>query len=459
MALTEQEEFELLSLEREKALQTRDFEPIATEITEPSSSSLASMLKTYGIGAGVVAGAGYGLKKGYEFLRQPKVRTELKGVGQELKGIQQQIPSMAGRTSIEGTEVSFLPKRLNQVSQNLKQQLNTFDETMVSLSAKDLSETIKTSYPSWIKSATDTYGAGLDQLDTYFQNKPITAKVYADLLDDTINVLYKKGIPINQIKSLEVLRDGISPSKEIVIPFSQAKNHISNLVNQEPYSATSGILREKWGDFLEKNAPKEVSEKLGQLNKQYKTFSNARTQLSRVVDQQTGEFNVSKLNNYLTKYTRQRVDEGIVDLMKLLGEGSELTQPIGGVSRKFETLSKLRVKRFQNEDAIRQQIDKINSLRSKSEELISRGKVLQTKLEGRNVAKALTRLFGLGKKTIPFLSIIPQITDAVRFSKDPAAYIAALESGLSQEELIEARKKYQEGTMTEEEKIRYGLMI
>lgn len=451
-------------------------EPIAPEIVESESTSdLARKLMGWGLGGGAIAGAGYGIKKGYEFFRQPKVRTELKGIKEQLLDIQRQIPSSLETTqetygskigliqpyqkTIEGTEPSFIPQKLNQVSQGLKQQLNAFDETLISLNAKDLADTIKTNYPIWIKSATDTYGTGLDQLDAYFQNKPITAKVYANLLDDTINILYKKGVPINQIKPLEVLRNGIVPSNEIIIPFQQAKGNISALVNQDPYNATSGVLREKWGGFLEKNAPKEISEKLGQMNRQYQKFAQARTQLSRVVDPQTGEFNTSRLNNYLVKYTKQRVDEGIVDLMKILGEGSELTKPVSGVKEKFGALSAMRAKRFQNEDAIKQQINKINKLRSQSQELISRGKVAQLKLDNRSLAKSLTKLFGLGRKTIPFLTTIPQLIDAIRFSKDPLGYTAALGGELSQEELESARKRYQEGTMSEEEAIKLGLII
>lgn len=393
-----------------------------TKSTE-KSQTLYSILKERGVGAGlgVATGAGiglgaYGLTKGWEFLRQPKVRSELMDIKGQLKGIQEQIPSTIGQPNIEGTEATFLPKRLNQVSQNLKQQLNAFDETLVSLKSKDLASTIQQGHSTFRKSFHDSYSKGLDELDSYFQNKPITAESYANFLDNVIQRLYKKGLPESQIKPIENLRNAISPSKEYIIPFSQAKGNISGLVNQDPYSGTSGVLREQWGDFLSQNAPSsDVSLKLEEMNGKYKTFLKAESRLNKMFDK-SGEFNLGKAMGQLAKYTRDRVDDGIVDLMKLLGEN------ISGVKEKFSSLSQLKEKRFKNEDLIKQQLDKINNLREKSEELISRGNVLQEKLDSRNAAKILVKTFGLGKRALGMLSIIPQITDAIKFGEDPEAW-------------------------------------
>lgn len=409
-----------------------------TQLQMPAQQNI----DTAALVAGGAATVGYGIKAGLDWLTQPLVKKEYKDITGQLKNIQTELPSvLQDKSSLVGTEASFIPKRITADITDLKGKLNLFDETLISINASDLSDVIKKEYVPFIKEFHNNYGKGLAQIENLFEQSGgrLNTDTLTNIIDDTIDWAHGKGIPDDKFAYLNRVKGDIQqlggapvelygPTGVKLKPtgapmnFTQAKGYVASIRAQNPFSAVTRKLNEKWGQLLEKSSPENIRPKLNQLNKTYAKGSTLMTQLDRVVDIKTGDFNKAKLMKYLSAYTKTRIDEGAGDLLRALAEGTELTPPMEGIKSKFGALQQLKVKRFANEDAIKAQISKLTALRKKSGELLSRANVAQDKLSSRNAVKSLLKMIGLGKKAITMMSVYPAISDAIRLSDDPEGY-------------------------------------
>lgn len=424
-----------------------------------------------------------------KYLYQPEVRKQRAGLKQELGGMQKQL-------GIEGTEPTFIPKKISQniedvafrrnqavgqldnftkqTTQSLKNQLNILDDTLISLNAEDLAKTVKSNYKDWLNSAYESYRVGRSAAGEFynqFGGKPLDNQVIAtEILDKANNRL-----PMPDAR-IQALRESLTPVDiennfiQRPMSFEEVDQLVNNIVRENPTSNASHAVSKEWSNFIKSNGPKEVSEYMSNLDSKYSTFAQAREKLSSLIDRSTGEFDHKGMIKYLIDHTKRGYDEGTVNLMKMLGEASDLLEPIKGVKEKFGALSQLRQKRAEVKGKIGEtalssrerlseiekmadeEISKMKGLKNKSQELLSKAAVVEEKLASRNPAKIIAKMFG--RKVVPFLGVAPQLLDALTYAKDPSLYSAVQETGLGEEQLKGIRDSYNRfkaGTHTKED--------
>ena len=464
------EQLETKEIEKPKVLTDEDI----TQLDNTQSSSPTKTQQTMdllGKGAATTAAlaaggaAVMGAKEGISKFREPYVQK--KSLTGELQGMQKQL-------GIEGTEAIYIPKKISELQQTskqkyaglaseyknqansaintLKQRLNNLDNKVLTTNADDLAMTIKSGFPAFSKSASQGYKAGMDAIELFLQDKGITVspvKFTMDVLDKTIGQAREAGYSEDQVQQLLRVKEAITPrvneagmlDPEQPFSFTKAKGLIKNITQNEPWSGTSSMLRENWGEFLETNLPPEASKQLKLLNQSYKPFAEARNTLIKLSNPKTGEFDTKGLTRYFVDYAKKGMDNGATNLMQLVGEGSNLVSPIEGVKEKFGELGQIRTERTGIKEAIpkvqanlaskiqeisqqaEQELKKFTDWKTKAQELISKVKVQEGRIENRNVvARAFKTITGLGKMA-PFLSISTQLFDAFNYAQDPEGYL------------------------------------
>jgi len=462
-------------------------EDIPKWVPKSKQQEMKDLLKEGAITTGALATGGatvIGAKAAFQKLREPYIQK--KAITGELQGMQKKL-------GIEGTEAVYIPKKIGELQRatkqkysdielgyknravsavnTLKQNLNTLDNKVLTTKADDLAMTIKSGFPGFARSASQGYKAGMDAIEGFLADKGITIspiKFGTDVIDKTIESAREAGYPEENIQQLLRVKEAITPKineqgmlePEVSFSFGKAKGLISNITKNEPYSGQSSMLRENWGDFLEKNLPSEASAELKLLNESYKPFAEARNAIIKLSNPKTGEFDTKGLTNYFLNYAKKNIDNGAKNLMELIGEGSNLVTPIGGVKEKFEELGQLKIQRVGIKEAIpkiqantqvklqeisaraEKELNNFTVWKSKAEELISKLKVQEGRIENRNViARAFKTITGLGK-IAPFLSISTQIFDAINYAQDPEGYLYQMETGQQMPPEGEQREKW-----------------
>ena len=531
-------------------------EDFTLDTEQPKKTTATDILTATGLAAGAGAAGVAGVKgakvAGKYFLEPRKV----------YKGIEQQLVNMQKGLGLEGTTLEFIPQRLkeqaigikeagvgqlaefdtetqlktfgmesakNNVKQTtdlLKGQLNSFDTNLVSKSVEDLSMDIKTQYPQLFKDASASYEAGLQTVENHFNQAGAvldTDNFGKGFVDRAIIQARQQGISEENISPLIKLKQQFTPlikaGKDLEsvynakvaealkkpMTFTQAKGLVSEVIQSDPNGRLSAVARNAWGDYLENISSGEIKQELGKLNSQYRTFKNLQTQLINLSDPNTGEFNTKGLNKVLLDYAKTRRNEGVVDLMDYLSEGSPMTKPLKGVKGKWTNLNQLLEERFKLqsniqrmeetggviekemlgskgisiksrrivEAEIQQRLDKIRTMTSKYTELASKMEAAGEKIPFRG--KAIKQFIlgvgrGAGARALartPFItSAIAQLLDVGHYVEDPMAYMGSVESGISREEFKRLRgilRKTQEGekitAQEEEDLVNAGLMI
>ena len=218
------------------------------------------------------------------------------------------------------------------------------------------------------------------------------------------------------------------------------KTIITNALKDDPHSNTSAILREQWGNFLEKKAPKEAAEYLKDLNGKFKPFAQAREAITKIADPKTGEFNTKKLNEYFLNYAKKNIDNGTSKLIGILnGDVKSIATPMQEVSPRFDKLQaaidvrgrigkniqNIQLDSLQNINSLKQQasaeIDKILAWKAKASQLNSKLNMLNNKIPSLNplvqVGKVIARggkLFGAAGTVLQAADISSNPEDALR---------------------------------------------
>lgn len=456
MPLSEDEEFELLSLERDKANQGQQ-----------PKSTLGDKALSVAIPAAAVAGVG---ALGNAII-QPKARMERNAVMKEIKGMQ-------GQFGLQGTEPDFLPKQLvtiqqqaantaasniNRVKYNqeqslgqLSKQLKDFDSTILNSTVEDLSSHIKSNHADFLKTASENYAKGLDNVDTLFKNSKVKFSNYdieSNVIDKAIATAQAQGVSESSLKPLLNAKSALQSTASVHpknFSFSNVKTVIVNAMKDDPHGNTSAILREQWGNFLEKKAPKEAAEYLKDLNGKFKPFAQAREAITKIANPKTGEFDTKKLNQYFLDYAKKNVDNGTSKLMGILnGDVKSIASPIEGVSNKFDKLKAtidvrgrigkniqdIQLDSPQQINALKQQasaeIDKILAWRAKASQLSSKLRVLNDKIPSLNPAVAVGK--AIGKAVAPglrFLGPVGMVGQAMQLQGDPANAVRGMFPGV-----------------------------
>ena len=423
------------------------------------------------VGIPSTAAVGYGLYKGGQAVKNwwQKPQKMVAPIETQLSSIQGQFPELAGtmqeelpsfiKSKIESKkfqkqgQLEDINFRTNKAHQILKQRVGELDNSMLSSNVSDLANTIKTGEPQFFKSASDSYGAGMDALDQYFTEKSgsFPAETFKkNVLENTLEKGRAIGIPENELRNI------VKQTKNIKnLAFSDAKARVGNLIKQNPYGATSHFLREAWGNLLEQIAPKEVQPYITKLNQGYKPFAEVRNTLLKLSPSKYGKFNTEGLANYLLDYAKNKVDIGQKSLLKLLGAGNEVANPIPGVREKAILLDQLKTKRLNLQQAqqkmelskqnftrilsqkTREELNNLMAWKNKVDILLSQKAKIAEKFPHRlrgagKTAKYLgTRLLerGIASKMFPIMGFSGQILDAYEFSQDPEAYTYRLETG------------------------------
>jgi len=439
---------------------------------QSNEESTSKLLQALLVAGGAAAGVGiYNAGEKGRLLK-----TEGKGLLGELTGMQDKL-------GIKGTEPTFVPTKISSIIsqkqrdtafemekikydtdlaiKNHKIAIDEFDNKILNSSAENLSKTVKDNFPQLQKNVTSAYGAGMRGIENILEKNNVKFDALSfntDVLDKTLSQAMSTGSLPNELSALTQAKEMTLPkfdSQGMMIDtptsFTQMKGYVSSIINQDPNSKVSTMLRKNWGEFLEANAPPEVKEQLSSLNKSFKPYAEARTRLSKIMDTRTGEFDYKGLNKYFLEYAKSNIDNGTENLMRLLGEGNDIVTKISGVSDKFANLTEVKGQRtllremlptmqksqqtLLNEVASKSkvEIDKMIKWRDKSNEIISMLKQNQenlnkTRLLGipDKIVKLGTRLAG---KSLGALSIAPMIMQAVNFGKDPEGAMAEILGG------------------------------
>lgn len=451
---------------------------------------------------GGAGAAGYGVYQGAIVPAAQKgfqEATYKQNVFDTLKGLQKQL-------GVEGTEAEYIPKRIGEVEtglkskfsmqendikyrselalQNAKKALNDFDDKILSSNVDNLSKTLEENFPVFLKSASQGYEAGMNAIEQFLESKNIAINSQSftqGMVDKTITEGMTRGLTEMELSPLMKIRQELSSVDKM--PFSQVKGYVSGVINQNPNSKLSALLRKNWLSYLDDTLPADVSPvikgQLTKINSAYKQFAEARFQYSKIISP-AGEFNRKAANKYLLDYFKSNIDDGTEQLMNLISKGNDIVGGIQGVESQFNAIKEmkpLRTKLTQEifvtkqlkqqalndlADEATQKIGKLRAMRGKYDEFISRFRVIQEKEAGsklKMIPRLIKNLHRFGKIGGTVLTIVPQLLDAYKFSQDPEAYMAATGTSFSPEEMKEMRNKYQKGTMTEEEKIALGLIL
>lgn len=400
-----------------------------------NESSLANNAAMVGLGAAGAAGIGWAANK----MIQPAARIERRNILKELNNMQAQ-------AGIPGTEPAYLPKDLTLAQQqinvaksnkvnnirtqqdvaikSLKNKIEAFDNSLLNTQVSDLSEHIKTQAPEFFKSASKNYADGLNTIDGMFKEADYrfsNTDIEKNVVGKALDTAKAQGIPDDELKPLMKAIDSLQGQSKLLnskgkpltseMSFSNAKQVISNAMKDDPFSPSSSILRETWGQYLEKNSPPKAAEYLRSLNKSFQTFAQAREALKKIANPKTGEFDTKALNKYFQDYAKKNIDNGTENLMNLLsgktpsvaspmdmGKFSEL-QGMAGVRK--EQIGKLRGMQLDTPEKINavkqqagQEIEKILQWRKKASELNSRLNVLNDKIPSLNPVTVAGKVAG-----------------------------------------------------------------
>ena len=325
-------------------------------------------------GLSLLAGTGYGIKKGYDWYRKPWV--ERNALIKPLK-IQQQELGLEGRLIDMPSQIKT---KISVANETLKSQLSNVDK-LAGIEAQTASDIIIKNKSQWEQSGYKAYRQGLDSLDskTDFGRSAFKEQVLKKAIDSSI----VEGVPENSLKSLKLLYDEIKPEGKM--PFSQAKGYFNSSIDKLPPKAQYQ-LADKWGDFASKNLPQESLGEFGQLQNNYKEFAKVRNKLSQMIDPKTQELSPNKLNKYFMDNAKSNLDNGVKQLIDYLNQDNAIAKKMEGLKPSSGKLQNLRVQR-----AILTQktADLVTNLKTKTlpqvETQLSKIKQKQARIDARSV--------------------------------------------------------------------------
>jgi len=379
-----------------------EVKPSAQPLTQKVDSGMDSILGgAVGIGAAGL-GTALALKSGKainSYLQAPN--RLLKPLDVKLEGIQSQFPSLVGtRTSdlpglLKGQGENYsqtlkaIERNVAVGTEKLSQRVDDLNKTVLTKNFDELAVMVKTGAPQLFDDVSNTYAETLKSYDGIMKDNKVsfTNKDVAKLLGDVKDKAIRNGVPENRLAFFSKLEEGLNPAKVDVtkkLSFSNTKSLVDNALRNSD-KETTYVIRELWGDLLEKKAPQEVSKDFKLLQSKFKNFAEARNKLNAVARMPSGEYDMEGLRKYFANYADNMAQTDKKNIINLLSEGKGLVKPIEGFGSKAGEFTKNISKKISLEDALdniktfsldkKQQFGKIvesySKWSTKAEELIS----------------------------------------------------------------------------------------
>lgn len=351
----------------------------------------------------------------------------------------------------------FVSSKIKASDIDLKAKLKEIDNLGM-LSAEETSNVLMKQFPEWKQSGYQAYRKGLTSFEDLMtqSGKSFSPKSFNDdFIIKTIQDSIKEGVPETALTKLSKFSKDMARKKGYYtenLPFTQAKGNFNELVTELPVKAQYKMV-ENWGKFLENNAPPEILADFKSLQGNYKQFAEVRNRLSEMIDTDTGMLNPMKLNKYLYTSIKTKFDSGVKNLFDFLNKGNDIAKKMEGLSPSSDKLQALKIERNMVMAKVGEEINNLKQVLPKLEQQVLKAKGAQVRVDKRSLMGKIPYVKGTIKKGLPLLGVTTQILDAIKFSKDPTQYIAE-QYGVGEE-----RKRYKGGQMSDEEKLRLGLML
>jgi len=395
---------------KEQTQGTDEWSQYATKTTtQPNESKLASIgAGALGLGAvGVpLVGAGALAKGAMDYWKRPQkllapIESELTGVARAT-----QLPT--------GVRYQDLPKLIGSRMAEQRMQIKDFDDMTLATSSEELASSVKTAMPRLKQSNYETYGKMLEEGEQLISSsgKSLNTQQVGKLMGDIRQLAIEGGATEESVAHLAKLEDSLAPQKVSLkrnMTLQQVKKTIDNAIKNSD-TDTKALIRSRWGQFIEENAPSDVSKNLASANAKYKDFLEQNKALRKLTDPATGDYDYDKLFKYIFQRAKTRINS---DFKKLMGGLAKIEPEVGA---KTKDLLAARTKKIDMQRTL-------NSLRTwlnKAEELVSKRGALLEKFPkrlggglgktvgdiGRSVGRAMIfkgiSAYGMGRLSDPF---------------------------------------------------------
>jgi len=412
------------------------------------------------LGAGAIGVGASAIKKGMDYWQAPN--KQLAPINAQLDTIKMQnpymgnampedMPSLMGRKieEVRGSRAydrTEINQRFSEGKKVLQQNLTKLDDGILNSNVEDLASMVHSESPKIIQDTYKAYGAGIDVADEWMSNQGIKIKSsdFKDMLQDVINKAEDAGVPKS---TLDSILEGVSGETMTIKKAKGLKANIGKLLPREAQYA----LQDEWAKFLEKNVPAESSGMIKKINADFKPFVDIRKQISGARGDRAKIFNL--IHDYAKNKSRMS-KQAVEDLMKTLGEGTDLTPAIKGATEKFKTIKDIAGQRANIEKAISQidiskqrnlqvvnlikeKLDDMEMWRNKAEVLLSEKANIISKspIRTQGLLKTLT---GAGKVVgklgrgmlygMPEALVTPKVLEAIYGTSDPRLLIPTSKS-------------------------------
>lgn len=313
-------------------------------------------------------------------------------------------------------DVSYVPKALGSAAQQtkatLKPSIENFDNTILKKSINDLSTAMERGQADWVKAPMKAYGKALNDLSTSvdvagngFTNWDFGNKVLQRTIDEGADILSQSELAklaeVNGRFNVATGAGKLTSAKPMTA--AEAEKIVQSLTKSDPTGKMAFMLRNNQADFLETvTTDKQVLDAFRKVKTDYKPYAEARKTFFKIKNPRTGATDKEALAKYLYKYSKSKYDTGVEELMSMLGEKGNITEPIAGVKQGFENLKKTKTSRIDLENSIKTKVNDILKAKAKSEQLLSRIRKAQA---GKSVRKGIVKgvagiggaIWGLGK--------------------------------------------------------------
>jgi hypothetical protein len=357
MALTEQEEFELLSLEREKSMSGQSSEELPSQgvPTQDNSGSGAAIA----IGSGAAA-AGAGLYAGGRIFNRPARQIKAKeNLLDEIKTDYLNKPFIAsgdvpGRIQLKGNmeqqemksistkeqeKLSLLKVEKSKLGKQLGNDLADFDNQVLNKTVEDFGLELKKTFPKVVNTTYDNYTKKLNEYQGILEKKGMTLKA-SDFADSVLNKTgidaIKLGVPEAELGKLFSLRDVLKSTyrDDTSLTLSHLKGNVDALAADLPKAAAIR-LKDNWGEFMHSKA-KGIVPEFDAMQKDYVPFANMRNSIYD--EMQGGEFDTVKVNKMMYGYANGKAVNDINNTVKLMAEGNNIVTGMPEIKPAFEKL-------------------------------------------------------------------------------------------------------------------------
>jgi hypothetical protein len=265
------------------------------------------------------------------------------------------------QSKVTNPSLQSMNQDLSMKAKTIRNQKALFDQHVLNPSVDDTAQHIAKNYKPVLDSAYGNYRKGLNQIESIIEQsgKTISSEdISQNLIQKTISDSLQEGVPeeklsklikfgnsldkISESQIIDVLGEPLSTDRPI--SFRQLKGNFNALIKDLP-PAAQYKFSENWSNFLRNHTPAEAVGILDEINSKYAPFAQMRNALYKLVDTKSGEFNVKALSSRLKGLVKSGNDAGLTDVLKILSNGSDFTNPIEGLSTKLKSLEDLSTQR------------------------------------------------------------------------------------------------------------------